>query len=76
MVGKTVFDYSFKKSLQAVTQGTTPKVYLDGETVHVEPKQYTHHKRSLQGYNKELVSERTKKISDTNTNYLSGIMGA
>ena len=33
MVGKNAFDYSFKKSSQAVTPTTTPTVTLDGETV-------------------------------------------
>ena len=36
MVCKYVFDYSFKKPSQAVTPTTTPKVTLDGETVHVD----------------------------------------
>ena len=38
MVGKNAFDYSFKKSSQAVTPTTTPTVTLDGETVHVDPQ--------------------------------------
>ena len=38
MVGKKVFDYSFKNSSQDVTPTTTPTVTLDGETVHVDPQ--------------------------------------
>ena len=38
MIGKNIFDYSFKKSSQAVTPTTTPTVTLDGETVHVDPQ--------------------------------------
>lgn len=38
MGGKNAFDYSFKKSSQAVTPTTTPTVTLDGETVHIEPQ--------------------------------------
>ena len=38
MIGKNIFDYSFKKSSQAVTPTTTQTVTLDGETVHVDPQ--------------------------------------
>ena len=38
MPGNNVFDYSFKKSSQVVTQTTIPSVTLDGETVQVDPQ--------------------------------------
>ena len=38
MIGKNIFDYSFKKSSQAVTPTTTPTVTLDGDIVHVDPQ--------------------------------------
>ena len=38
MVGKNVFEYSFKKPSQARTPTTTPTVTLDGEIVHVDPQ--------------------------------------
>lgn len=38
MVGKNVFDFSFKKSQKAVTLNTTPAVKLDGENVNVDPQ--------------------------------------
>ena len=38
MPGNNVFDYSFKKSSQVVTQTTIPSVTLDGETVQGDPQ--------------------------------------